>query len=136
MYCLYKSYCLYDKLGGIPVFDNFLEDFYGIKAKQKINFMKPEQDIDSSYVWMIYNDVGVASRYTRFVRTICHPRRGWSCSDSGNDLFNIIIPPLGPATNTPAFLLRMKRIYKCIFFRSNIIPIKFIFIISWMCEVI
>ena len=98
-----------NKLGGIPVFDKFLEDFYEWD-KSKIenqNFMKPEQDIDSSYVWMIYNDVGVASYYTHFVQTICPPERGWSCSGRENTLCyfrrprNIIIPPLGPPTNTP-----------------------------------
>lgn len=98
-----------NKLGGVPVFDKFLEDFYEwdkIKPENQ-NFMKPEQDIDSSYVWMIYNDVGVASSYTHFVRTICPPYLGWSCSGRENNLCyfrrprNIIIPPLGPPTGTP-----------------------------------
>ena len=98
-----------NKLGGVPIFDKFLEDFYEcdkIKPENQ-NFMKPEQDIDSSYVWMIYNDVGVASSYTHFVRTVCPPERGWTCSGRENSLCyfrkprNIIIPPLGPPTNTP-----------------------------------
>ena len=98
-----------NKLGGVPVFDKFLEDFYEwdkIKPENQ-NFMKPEQDIDNSYVWMIYNDVGVSSSYSYFVRTVCPPERGWTCTGRENSLCyfrrprNIIIPPLGPPTNTP-----------------------------------
>ncbi len=98
-----------NKLGGVPVFDKFLEDFYEwdkIKPENK-NFMKPEEDIDSSYLWMIYNDVGVVSSYTHFVRTICPSERGWSCVGREGQVCyfrrprNIIIPPLGPPTNTP-----------------------------------
>ena len=93
----------------IPIFDKFIEDFYeGDKIKpENQNFMKPEQDIDSSYVWMIYNDVGVASSYTHFVRTICPPYLGWTCSGRENDLCyfrrprNIIIPQMGPPNYTP-----------------------------------
>ena len=98
-----------NKLGGVPVFDKFLEDFYEwdkIKPENQ-NFMKPEQDINNSYVWMIYNDVGVSSSYTHFIRNVCPPERGWTCSGRENSLCyfrrprNIIIPPLGPPTNTP-----------------------------------
>lgn len=96
------------KLGGIPVFDTFIENFYEcdkIKPENQ-NFMKPEQDIDSSYIWMIYNDVGVSSSYAYFIRTICPPERGWSCVGREGQVCyfrrprNIIIPPMGPPTNT------------------------------------
>jgi len=97
-----------NKLGGIPVFDTFIEHFYEEdKTKKNKNFMKPEQDIDSSYIWMIYNDVGVSSSYTHFIRTVCPPERGWSCVGREGQVCyfrrprNIIIPPLGPPTNTP-----------------------------------
>ena len=98
-----------NKLGGIPVFDKFLEEFYkeDTNLSTNTNFMKPREDINNSYVWMIYNDVGVASSYTHFVRTVCPPERGWTCSGRENSLCyfrrprNIIIPPLGPPTNTP-----------------------------------
>ena len=98
-----------NKLGGIPVFDEFLEEFYkeDTNISTNTNFMKPQEDINNSYVWMIYNDVGVASSYTHFVRTVCPPERGWTCSGRENSLCyfrkprNIIIPPLGPPTGTP-----------------------------------
>ena len=98
-----------NKLGGIPVFDTLIENFYEcdkIKPENQ-NFMKPEQDIDSSYVWMIYNDLGGASSYTHFIRTICPPERGWSCVGREKNICyfrrprNIIIPPMGPPNYTP-----------------------------------
>ena len=98
-----------NKLGGIPVFDTLIENFYEcdkIKPENQ-NFMKPEQDIDSSYVWMIYNDLGGATSYTHFIHTICPPSRGWSCVGREKNICyfrrprNIIIPPMGPPNYTP-----------------------------------
>ena len=97
-----------NKLGGIPVFDNFLEDFYeSDKNKKNKNFMKPEEDLDNTYVWMLYRDHGIASSYQNFIRTICPPSRGWSCVGRGKHICyfrrprNIIIPPMGPPNYTP-----------------------------------
>ena len=97
-----------NKLGGIPVFDKFLEDFYeSDKNKKNKNFMKPEEDLDNTYVWMLYRDHGIASSYQNFIRTICPPSRGWSCVGRENYICyfrrprNIIIPPMGPPNYTP-----------------------------------
>lgn len=97
-----------NKLGGIPVFDKFLEDFYeSDKNKKNINFMKPEEDLDNTYVWMLYRDHGIASSYQNFIRTVCPPSRGWSCVGRENHICyfrrprNIIIPPMGPPNYTP-----------------------------------
>ncbi len=98
-----------NKLGGIPIFDKFIEDFYewDKTKKENKNLMKPEQDIHNTYVWMLYRDHGIASSYQNFIRTICPPERGWSCAGREGQVCyfrrprNIIIPPLGPPTNTP-----------------------------------
>lgn len=97
-----------NKLGGIPVFDTFIEHFYEEdKTKINKNFMKPEEDLDSTYVWMIYRDYGIASSYQNFIRTICPPSRGWSCVGREGQICyfrrprNIIIPPMGPPNYTP-----------------------------------
>ena len=97
-----------NKLGGIPVFDKFLEDFYeNDKNKKNKNFMKPEEDLDNTYVWMLYRDPGIPSSYQNFIRTICPPSRGWSCVGREGQLCyfrrprNIIIPPMGPPNYTP-----------------------------------
>ena len=97
-----------NKLGGIPVFDKFLEDFYeSDKNKKNKNFMKPEEDLDNTYVWMLYRDHGIASTYQNFIRTVCPPSRGWSCVGRENHICyfrrprNIIIPPMGPPNYTP-----------------------------------
>ena len=97
-----------NKLGGIPVFDTFIEDFYeSDKNKKNKNFMKPEEDLDNTYVWMIYRDMGIPSSYNNFIQTICPPSRGWSCAGRENQLCyfrrprNIIIPPMGPPNYTP-----------------------------------
>ena len=97
-----------NKLGGIPVFDTFIEDFYeSDKNKKNKNFMKPEEDLDNTYVWMIYRDMGIPSSYNHFIQTICPPSRGWSCAGREGQLCyfrrprNIIIPPMGPPNYTP-----------------------------------
>ena len=97
-----------NKLGGIPVFDTFIEDFYeSDKNKKNKNFMKPEEDLDNTYVWMLYRDHGIASTYQNFIRTVCPPSRGWSCVGRENHVCyfrrprNIIIPPMGPPNYTP-----------------------------------
>ena len=97
-----------NKLGGIPVFDTFIEDFYeSDKNKKNKNFMKPEEDLDNTYVWMLYRDHGIASSYQNFIHTICPPSRGWSCVGREGQLCyfrrprNIIIPPMGPPNYTP-----------------------------------
>ena len=97
-----------NKLGGIPVFDTFIEHFYEEdKTKINKNFMKPEEDLDSTYVWMIYRDHGIASSYQNFIRSICPPSRGWSCVGREGQICyfrrprNIIIPPMGPPNYTP-----------------------------------
>ena len=97
-----------NKLGGIPVFDTFIEDFYeSDKNKKNKNFMKPEEDLDNTYVWMLYRDHGIASTYQNFIQTICPPSRGWSCVGRENHICyfrrprNIIIPPMGPPNYTP-----------------------------------
>ena len=97
-----------NKLGGIPVFDTFIEDFYeSDKNKKNKNFMKPEEDLDNTYVWMTYRDNGLSSTYEHFIRTICPPNRGWSCVGRQNHVCyfrrprNIIIPPMGPPNYTP-----------------------------------
>ena len=97
-----------NKLGGIPVFDTFIEDFYeSDKNKKNKNFMKPEEDLDNTYVWMLYRDHGIASSYQNFIRTVCPPSRGWSCVGRENHICyfrrprNIIIPPMGPPNYTP-----------------------------------
>ena len=97
-----------NKLGGIPVFDTFIEHFYEEdKTKKNKNFMKPEEDLDNTYVWMTYRDNGLASTYEHFIQTICHPSRGWSCVGRENHVCyfrrprNIIIPPMGPPNYTP-----------------------------------
>ena len=97
-----------NKLGGIPVFDKFIEDFYeSDKNKKNKNFMKPEEDLDNTYVWMLYRDHGIASSYQNFIRTICPPSSGWSCVGRENHICyfrrprNIIIPPMGPPNYTP-----------------------------------
>jgi hypothetical protein len=97
-----------NKLGGIPVFDTFIEDFYeNDKNKKNKNFMKPEEDLDNTYVWMTFRDNGLASTFEHFIRTICPPNRGWSCVGRENHICyfrrprNIIIPPMGPPNYTP-----------------------------------
>ena len=97
-----------NKLGGIPVFDTFIEDFYeSDKNKKNKNFMKPEEDLDNTYVWMLYRDSSLASTYEHFIQTICPPSRGWSCVGRENHICyfrrprNIIIPPMGPPNYTP-----------------------------------
>ena len=97
-----------NKLGGIPVFDTFIEDFYeSDKNKKNKNFMKPEEDLDNTYVWMLYRDHGIASSYQNFIRTVCPPSRGWSCVGRENHICyfrrprNIIISPMGPPNYTP-----------------------------------
>ena len=98
-----------NKLGGIPVFDTFIEDFYeSDKNKKNKNFMKPEEDLDNTYVWMLYRDHGIASSYQNFIRTICPPSRGWSCVGRENHICyfrrprNIIIPRVGLQIDTPS----------------------------------
>ena len=98
-----------NKLGGIPVFDKFLEDFYeSDKNKKHKNFMKPEEDLDNTYVWMTYRDNGLASTYEHFIQTICHPSRGWSCVGRENHVCyfrrprDIIIPRVGLELDTPS----------------------------------
>ena len=97
-----------NKLGGIPVFDTFIKDFYeSDKNKKNKNFMKPEEDLDNTYVWMLYRDHGIASTYQNFIKTVCPPSRGWSCVGRENHICyfrrprNIIIPPMGPPNYTP-----------------------------------
>ena len=97
-----------NKLGGIPVFDTFIEDFYeSDKNKKNKNFMKPEEDLDNTYVWMTFRDNGLSSTYEHFIQTICPPSRGWSCVGRENHVCyfrrprNIIIPPMGPPNYTP-----------------------------------
>ena len=97
-----------NKLGGIPVFDTFIEDFYeNDKNKKNKNFMKPEEDLDNTYVWMTYRDHGIATSYQNFIQTVCPPSRGWSCVGRENHICyfrrprNIIIPPMGPPNYTP-----------------------------------
>ena len=97
-----------NKLGGIPVFDKFLEDFYeNDKNKKNKNFMKPEEDLDNTYLWMTYRDHGIATSYQNFIQTVCPPSRGWSCVGRENHICyfrrprNIIIPPMGPPNYTP-----------------------------------
>ena len=98
-----------NKIGGIPVFDTFIEDFYeSDKNKKNKNFMKPEEDLDNTYVWMLYRDHGIASSYQNFIRTICPPSRGWSCVGRENHICyfrrprNIIIPRVGLQIDTPS----------------------------------
>ena len=98
-----------NKLGGIPVFDTFIEDFYERdKNKKNKNFMKPEEELDNTYVWMLYRDYGIASSYQNFIRTICPPSRGWSCVGRENHICyfrrprNIIIPRVGLQIDTPS----------------------------------
>jgi len=97
-----------NKLGGIPVFDTFIEDFYeSDKNKKNKNFMKPEEDLDNTYVWMLYRDTSLASTYEHFIKNVCPPSRGWSCVGRENHVCyfrrprNIIIPPMGPPNYTP-----------------------------------
>ena len=97
-----------NKLGGIPVFDTFIEDFYeSDKNKKNKNFMKPEEDLDNTYVWMTFRDNGLSSTYEHFIQNICPPSRGWSCVGRENHVCyfrrprNIIIPPMGPPNYTP-----------------------------------
>ena len=62
--------------------------------------MKPEEDLDNTYVWMLYRDHGIASTYQNFIRIVCPPSRGWSCVGRENHVCyfrrprNIIIPYL------------------------------------------
>ena len=97
-----------NKLGGIPVLDKFIEDFYeSDKNKKNKNFMKPEEDLDNTYLWMTYRDDGIATSYQNFIQTVCPPSRGWSCVGREGQLCyfrrprNIIIPPMGPPNYTP-----------------------------------
>lgn len=98
-----------NKLGGIPVFDKFIEEFYkeDKNKTENTNFMKPEQDIDNNYIWMIYNDTGQSYDYRVFINTICSPDRGWTCSGNESNIYyfrkprNIIIPSMGPPDYTP-----------------------------------
>ena len=98
-----------NKLGGVPVFDKFLEDFYeGDKNKpENKNFMKPEDDKDNDYIWMVYSDTGSSFDYTQFVDRICSPKRGWTCAGNESNIYyfrkprNIIIPQMGPPNYTP-----------------------------------
>lgn len=98
-----------NKLGGIPVFDTFIEDFYeSDKNKKNKNFMKPEEDLDNTYVWMTFRDNGLSSTYEHFIQTICPPSRGWSCVGRENHVCyfrrprNIIIPRIGLQLDTPS----------------------------------
>ena len=98
-----------NKLGGIPVFDTFIEDFYeNDKNKKNKNFMKPEEDLDNTYVWMTFRDNGLSSTYEHFIQTICPPSRGWSCVGRENHVCyfrrprNIIIPRVGLQLDTPS----------------------------------
>ena len=98
-----------NKLGGIPVFDTFIEDFYeNDKNKKNKNFMKPEEDLDNTYVWMTFRDNGLSSTYEHFIQTICPPSRGWSCVGRENHVCyfrrprNIIIPRIGLQLDTPS----------------------------------
>ena len=98
-----------NKLGGIPVFDTFIEDFYeSDKNKKNKNFMKPEEDLDNTYVWMTFRDNGLSSTYEHFIQTICPPSRGWSCVGRENHICyfrrprNIIIPRVGLQIDTPS----------------------------------
>lgn len=98
-----------NKLGGIPVFDKFIEEFYkeDKNKTENTNFMKPEQDIDNNYIWMIYNDTGSSFDYREFINTICSPKRGWTCTGNESNIYyfrkprNIIIPSMGPPDYTP-----------------------------------
>ena len=97
-----------NKLGGIPVFDKFLKEFYeSDKNKKNKNFMKPEEDLDNTYVWMTFRDNGLSSTYEHFIQTICPPSRGWSCVGRENHVCyfrrprNIIIPRVGLQLDTP-----------------------------------
>ena len=37
--------------------------------------MKPEEDLDNTYVWMTFRDNGLSSTYEHFIQTICPPSR-------------------------------------------------------------
>ena len=70
--------------------------------------MKPEEDLDNTYVWMVYRDSGIASSYIHFIRNVCPPQRGWTCTGRENNLCyfrrprNIIIPRVGLQLDTPS----------------------------------
>jgi hypothetical protein len=98
-----------NKLGGIPIFDKFIEYFYewDKTKKENKNFMKPEDDKDNDYIWMVYSDTGSSFDYTQFVDRICSPVRGWTCTGNESNIYyfrkprNIIIPQMGPPNYTP-----------------------------------